>query len=98
MDTADVAPSVNPSAPRQPATPRTWTAGKHLGLDTRMAFAGMGWLERAMLTRASAGRYRLDTAEAALAQVLKLETTDCRHSALEHGFCPAPASGLDAVG
>jgi len=94
---ADAAPSADPSVPRQLATPRTWTAEKHLGLDARMAFDGTGWLERAVLTRASVGRYRLDTVEAALAQVLELETTDCRHSALEHGFCPAPASGLDVV-
>ena len=83
---------VNPPAPGQSVMLLTWTAGRHLGLHMSMTFDGTGWLGGTMLTRAAAGRYRLDTAEAALAQVLELETTDCRHSALEHGFCPAPAS------
>ncbi len=93
------ATTLDPFTPCQLATSRTWIAGKLLGLDARMAFDGTGWLEGAMLPGASAGRYRLDTAEAALAHaLLALETTDCRRSALEHGFCPAPASGFDGVG
>ena len=83
---------VDPSASSQSATFLTWTTGKHLGLGAGMTFDGTGWREETMLTRAAAGRYKLHTVEAALAQVLELETTDCRRSALERGFCPAPAS------
>ena len=89
---ADAAALVEPFTASQPSTLLTWNAGRHLGLDVGMTFDGTGRLEETVLTRAAAGQYKLHTAEAALAQVLELETTGCRHSALEHGFCPAPAN------
>ena len=89
---ANAAAPVNPFTAGQPATLLTWDARRRLGMDMGMAFDGTGRLGETVLTRAAAGRYKLHTVEAALAQVLELETTDCRRSALERGFCPAPAS------